>query len=181
MAALIIYTVQRFRQAANNKAFSNDKPQGDNANGLTSMAPIILLTIIGLGFLPLGSNFFIKGAIDIARHFGVSELVIGLTLAAVGTSLPELASCLAAIRQQQTKILVGNIIGSNLFNLLMVFGFCGLLIPFPMSSSLLSRDIPIMFSLSAVLLPILAVQQGLNRVHGFILLISYIGYLFILR
>ena len=181
MAALIFYTVQRFRQAANNKASSNDKPQGDNANGLTSMAPIILLTIIGLGLLPLGSNFFIKGAIDIARHFGVSELVIGLTLAAVGTSLPELASCLAAIRQQQTKILVGNIIGSNLFNLLMVLGFCGLLIPFPMSSSLLSRDIPIMFSLSAVLLPILAVQQGLNRVHGFILLVSYIGYLFILR
>ena len=63
----------------------------------------------------------------------------------------------------------------------MVLGLCGLLIPFPMSSSLLSRDIPIMFSLSAVLLPILAVQQGLNRLHGFILLVSYISYLFILR
>ena len=180
VAFLIFFTVQSFRQEARNKTSTRIEPGGDNANELSSLPSIILATIIGLGCLPLGSNFFIKGAVDIALHFGVSELVIGLTLAAVGTSLPELASCLAAIRQRQTKILVGNIIGSNLFNLLMVLGFCGLLVPFPMSSSLLFRDIPIMFSLSAVLLPILAVQQGLNRLHGFILLLSYICYLFIL-
>lgn len=180
VAFLIFFTVQSFRQEARNKTSTRLEPGCDNANELSSLSSILLVTIIGLGFLPLGSNFFIRGAVDIALHFGVSELVIGLTLAAVGTSLPELASCLAAIRQRQTKILVGNIIGSNLFNLLMVLGFCGLLAPFPMSSSLLFRDIPIMFSLSAVLLPILAVQQGLNRLHGFILLLSYICYLFIL-
>jgi len=180
VAFLIFFTVQSFRQEARNKTSTRLEPGGDNTNELSSLPSIILVTIIGLGCLPLGSNFFIKGAVDIALHFGVSELVIGLTLAAVGTSLPELASCLAAIRQRQTKILVGNIIGSNLFNLLMVLGFCGLLAPFPMSSSLLFRDIPIMFSLSAVLLPILAVQQGLNRLHGFILLLSYICYLLIL-
>ena len=180
VAFLIFFTVQSFRQEARNKTSTRLEPGGDNTNELSSLPSIILATIIGLGFLPLGSNFFIKGAVDIALHFGVSELVIGLTLAAVGTSLPELASCLAAIRQRQTKILAGNIIGSNLFNLLMVLGFCGLLVPFPMSSSLLFRDIPIMFSLSAVLLPILAVQQGLNRLHGFILLLSYICYLLIL-
>ena len=181
VAFLIFYTVLTFRKASNNKTLSQNEPLGDNTDRLTSLSYISLLTIIGLGFLPLGSNFFIKGAVDIARHFGVSELVIGLTLAAIGTSLPELASCLAAIRQHQTKILVGNIIGSNLFNLLMVLGFCGLLAPFPMSSNLLSRDIPIMFSLSAILLPILAVQQGLKRLHGVILLVSYISYLFILK
>ena len=181
VASLIFYTIQAFRQRANNKTSKQNEPEGDNANELTSLPLIILLIIIGLGLLPVGSNFFIKGAVDIARHFGVSDLVIGLTLAAVGTSLPELASCLAAIRQRQTNILVGNIIGSNLFNLLMVLGFCGILVPFPMSSNLFFRDIPIMFSLSAVLLPILAVQQGLNRLHGFILLISYIGYLYILQ
>ena len=64
---------------------------------------------------------------------------------------------------------------------LMVLGFCGMLIPYPMSSNLLSRDIPIMFSFSAVLFPILAVQQGLSRLHGFILLVAYLGYLCILR
>jgi cation:H+ antiporter len=178
--SLIFFTVYSFRQAAYNKKATRNESDGSNVDDSISMPVIILLTLIGLAFLPFGSNLFIKGAVDIARHFGVSELVLGLTLAAIGTSLPELASCLAAIRQRQTKMLAGNIIGSNLFNLLMVLGFCGLLVPFPMTSSLLSRDIPVMFSFSAVLLPILAVQQGLNRLHGFILLVSYIGYLFIL-
>ena len=145
------------------------------------MPAIVAVTFFGLGCLPVGSNFFIKGAVDVARHFGVSELVIGLTLAAIGTSLPELASCLAAIRQRQTEILAGNIIGSNLFNLLMVLGFCGLLIPYPLSPNLLTRDIPVMFSFSAVLLPILAVQHGLKRLHGLILILAYVGYLAILH
>ena len=178
---LLFYTVQSFR-----RGLKTDNRLKANNNGVaTAAAPhlsvIIAVTSLGLGCLPLGSNFFIKGAIDLARHWGVSELVIGLTLAAVGTSLPELASCLAAIRQRQTEILAGNIIGSNLFNLLMVLGFCGLLMPFPISSTLLTRDIPVMFSFSVVLLAILAVQQGLSRLHGFILLASYIGYLYILR
>ena len=181
VASLIFYTVQSFRQRTNCKTSPKYEPPCDEATESTSLAPILLLIIIGFGFLPFGSNLFIKGAVDIARYLGVSDLIIGLTLAALGTSLPELASCLAAIRQHQTNILLGNIIGSNLFNLLMVLGFCGLLVPFPMSANLFSRDIPIMFSLSAVLLPILAVYQGLNRVHGFILLASYAGYLFILR
>lgn len=180
VASLVFFTVQSFRREASNKIYAPKESDKNNEDDSPSMPLIILITLLGLAFLPLGSNFFIKGAVDIARYFGVSELVIGLTLAAVGTSLPELASCLAAIRQRQTTMLVGNIIGSNLFNLLMVLGFCGLLVPFPMSPNLLSRDIPIMFSLSAVLLPILAVQQGLSRLHGAILLASYIGYLFIL-
>ncbi len=180
VASLVFFTVQSFRREASNKIYALKESDKNNEDDAPPMPFIILLTLLGLAFLPLGSNFFIKGAVDIARYFGVSELVIGLTLAAVGTSLPELASCLAAIRQRQTTMLVGNIIGSNLFNLLMVLGFCGLLVPFPMSPNLLSRDIPIMFSLSAVLLPILAVKQGLSRLHGAILLASYIGYLFIL-
>ena len=179
--SLVFYTVQSFRLAGSShkRGQKNDrKPEKIEKYPLPA---VISLTLIGLGCLPVGSNFFIKGAVDVARQWGVSELIIGLTLAAVGTSLPELASCLAAIRQRQTEILAGNIIGSNLFNLLMVLGFCGLLVPYPMSENLLTRDIPVMFSFSAVLLPILAVQQGLSRLHGFILLVAYIGYLYILR
>jgi cation:H+ antiporter len=179
--SLIIYTVQSFRVAVKNNKSLKEYDSGTEKQNKHSLPAIITLTVIGLACLPIGSSFFINGAIDIARHFGVSELVIGLTLAAVGTSLPELASCLAAIRQRQTDILAGNIIGSNLFNLFMVLGFCALLLPYPMSASLLTRDIPIMFSFSAVLLPILAVQQGLGRLHGFILLGAYIGYIFVLR
>lgn len=178
--SLIFYTTQSFRLAAgtNKKAHKSDRSAKQKS---PSLPAILALTVIGLACLPVGSNLFIKGAVDIARYFGVSELVIGLTLAAVGTSLPELASCLAAIRQRQTNILAGNIIGSNLFNLLMVLGFCALLAPYPLAAILRSRDIPVMFSFSAVLLPILAVQQGLNRLHGFILITAYIGYLLVLR
>jgi cation:H+ antiporter len=178
--SLLFYTTQSFRLAARkSKGGGQNEPKTQQGEKY-SLPVIIALTVVGLAFLPVGSNFFIKGAVDIARYFGVSELVIGLTLAAVGTSLPELASCLAAIRLRQTNILAGNIIGSNLFNLLMVMGFCGLLIPYPLSANLLTRDIPIMFSFSAVLLPILAVQQGLSRVHGVILLAAYLGYLYVL-
>jgi cation:H+ antiporter len=179
--SLIFYTVQSFRLAARKtKRLQKNRPESQKKEKY-SLPVIIALTVAGLICLPIGSNFFIKGAVDIARYFGVSELVIGLTLAAVGTSLPELASCLAAIRLKQTNILVGNIIGSNLFNLLMVLGFCALINPYPLSANLLTRDIPIMFSFSAVLLPILAVQQGLSRLHGIILFAAYLGYLYILR
>lgn len=182
VTALILYTLLSFRLAAvkNNKG----APKNSSTAAQRTKYPllqVIGLTTAGLLCLPLGSNFFIRGAVDIARYFGVSELVIGLTLAAVGTSLPELASCLAAIRQRQTQILAGNIIGSNIFNLLMVLGFCGILVPYPMSPGLFFRDIPVMFSFSAVLVPLLAVQQGLRRLHGLLLFAAYIGYLFALR
>ena len=178
--SLIFYTLHSFRLAVKNNKRLQENDPGTEATDKRPLPAIIAVTVIGFGCLPAGSNFFIKGAVDVARHLGVSELTIGLTLAAVGTSLPELASCLAAIRQRQTDILTGNIIGSNLFNLLMVLGFCGLLVPYPMSSNLLIRDIPIMFSFSAVLLPILIVQQGLNRLHGFILFVAFLCYLYIL-
>jgi len=179
--SLIFYTVQSFRLAGKSYKRAQKTDQEPQKIERYSLPTVITLTVVGLGCLPVGSNFFIKGAVDVARHWGVSELIIGLTFAAVGTSLPELASCLAAIRQRQTEILAGNIIGSNLFNLLMVLGFCGMLFPYPMSSNLLTRDIPIMFSFSAVLFPILAVQQGLSRLHGFILFVAYLGYLYILQ
>ena len=181
VVSLIFYTVQSFRLAVKNKTRLQENDAVPETAEKYPMPAIITATMIGLVCLPVGSNFFIKGAIDVALHFDVSELFIGLTLAAVGTSLPELASCLAAMRQKQTEILVGNIIGSNLFNILMVLGFCGMLAPYPMSSNLLFRDIPIMFSFSAVLLPIFAVHQGLRRLHGLIFLIAYLGYLSILR
>ena len=181
VAAIALYTIMSFRQASKNKLPLDEEPVVDTTKNFFSLPVISGLIIGGFILLGIGSNLFINGAVDIARHFGISELIIGLTLAAIGTSLPELASCLAAIRQRQTEILTGNIIGSNLFNLLMVLGFCGLLKPFTLSPHLLTRDLPVMFSLSAVLIPILVVQQGLMRHHGLILLFSYAAYLFILR
>jgi len=135
-----------------------------------------LLIVGGLILLSFGSNIFIKGAANAARYFGVSDLIIGLTLAAVGTSLPELASSLAALRRSETSLLIGNVIGSNMFNLFMVLGLTATIHPFDLSSDLLLRDLPVMLFFTVVLVPILSHNQGTNRIHGILFISGYIGY-----
>jgi cation:H+ antiporter len=139
---------------------------------------ILGLQVGGLLFLATGSALFIGGAVDVAGHLGVSDLVIGLTVAAVGTSLPELASSLAAVRRRQSEILVGNIIGSNMFNLMMVMGGTAMIRPFAMDGHLLSRDLPVMIVFSAVLVPVLAIRHQLDRSVGALLLLGYCAYIY---
>ena len=137
---------------------------------------LLFLITIGLVLLATGSNLFIRGAVDLARFFGVSELIIGLTLAAVGTSLPELASSLAALRHGESGLLIGNVIGSNMFNLFMVLGLTGLIHPFHLSPSLLYRDLPVMLAFTLLLLPVLHTTGGTKRWHGLLFLGSYLLY-----
>ncbi len=141
---------------------------------------IAALCSAGLVALAIGSNLFIGGAVDVALYFGVSDLIIGLTMAAVGTSLPELASCISAIRRHHTDLLVGNIIGSNLFNLLMVFGGTALVYPFAIHVDLLKRDVPIMIGFSLVLLISIITKHQVSRLTGFLLLVAYGMYIYIL-
>ncbi|HHL33636.1 MAG TPA: calcium/sodium antiporter [Desulfobulbaceae bacterium] len=159
---------------ARNKEVENNQNQTCNM-GLPLMLGLILL---GLFLLAGGSNLFIRGAVDLARHFGISELIIGLTLAAIGTSLPELASSLAALRHNESGLLIGNVIGSNMFNLFMVLGLTGLLKPFSLSSDLLHRDLPVMLAFTLVLIPILHKTGGTRRIHGVFLLGGYLLYCF---
>ncbi|MGV1100450.1 calcium/sodium antiporter [Thiovibrio sp. JS02] len=175
MTVLLLYTVLSYRREARNK-----RENGTIGDGSVSLGRIVALILLGLIFLVIGSDLFIDGAVDIALYFKVSELVIGLTLAAVGTSLPELASSIAAVRQRETEILVGNVVGSNLFNLLMVMGATAALTPFALPSSLLARDLPVMIIFSAVLWPICAHWHGIRRWHGLGLLLGYGGYLCLL-
>ncbi len=141
--------------------------------------PLMLgLIFLGLFLLATGSNLFIKGAVDLARYFGISELIIGLTLAAIGTSLPELASSLAALRHNESGLLIGNVIGSNMFNLFMVLGLTGLLKPFSLSPDLLHRDLPVMLAFTLILIPILHTTGGTRRIHGIFLLGAYLLYCF---
>ena len=119
---------------------------------------------------------FINGAITLARLLGVSELVIGLTLAAIGTSLPELASSIAALRHGETGMLIGNVVGSNMFNLLMVLGVTGIIKPFAVDSGLLTRDLPVMLVFTIVLIPMLLKDGTTRKWHGLLLLCMYTGY-----
>ncbi len=156
-------------------------PSGQEARPATALPLAAARVAAGLLLLAAGSEGFIDGAITLAHIFGVSELVIGLTLAAVGTSLPELAATVAAVRRRQHELLVGNIIGSNFFNLAMVLGAAALLRPIPLPADLLARDLPVMLLFSLVLWPILCHDGVVRRWHGMLLLTAYIAYLGLLQ
>ena len=141
---------------------------------------IVGLQVLGLVLLAYGSNLFIDGAVDVARHLGVTELVVGLSVAAIGTSLPELASSIAAIRRGESDILVGNIIGSNMFNLLMVMGGTAMVRPFTINGGLLVRDLPVMICFTALLVPLIFLRGRIDRLAGLVMLVAYGSYLYLI-
>lgn len=176
---LIGYTVYACRAETSR----HEKPaKPDKSTSKASIFYIISLCLGGLICMWFGSKYFIKGAVDIARFFGLSELVIGLTVAAVGTSLPELASSISAIRRRNGDMLVGNILGSNIFNLLMVMGCTGTIFPFHLPATALYRDLPIMTAFTLILIPIAKTRkQTLTRLYGGLLLVAYAGYMLLLQ
>jgi cation:H+ antiporter len=136
--------------------------------------------ILGLVVLIASSRLLVWGAVGLARHFGVSDLVIGLSVVAIGTSLPELASSLAATRKGQHDIAVGNALGSNIFNTLAVVGIAGLIHPMQVGPEVLSRDVLVMAVLTVSLFVICYGFRGpgrINRLEGALLLACYAGYI----
>jgi len=176
LAAYTVAAYWREVKKANRKSVTKKPPHKKSA----ALPLTAVLVILGLFLMWLGSDYFIKGAVDIARFFGLPELVIGLSIAAVGTSLPELASSISAIRRRSTDILVGNIIGSNIFNLLLVMGLTGVLKPFSIPAQILHRDLPLMLASTLILLPISLRGKTIKRWHGLALLTAYATYIFIL-
>lgn len=134
----------------------------------------------GLGILIASSRLLVWGAVSLATAFGISDLVIGLTVVAVGTSLPEFASSVAAARKGAHDIAIGNIIGSNIFNTLAVVGIAGAINPMQAGPDVLKRDIPVMVGLTVSLFVLGVGIQGrpgvINRFEGAMLLVSYIVY-----
>lgn len=142
--------------------------------------------LFGLAILVASSRLLVWGAVEIARSLGVSDLLIGLTIVAVGTSLPELASSIAAARKGEDDLAFGNIVGSNLFNTLLVVGIAAVIDPMEkVSSSILYRDMPLMSVLTVLLfvfgLPVRkvnGVRRGrINRIEGAVFVVLYISYL----
>ncbi|WP_444999412.1 calcium/sodium antiporter [Halomonas mongoliensis] len=129
--------------------------------------------------LAVGSRSVVWGASELARGLGVSELAIGLTVVAIGTSLPELAACVASALKRHHDIAIGNVIGSNLFNLLAVLPIPGLLAPGPSDPAAAARDYPVMLALTLALGMLLLWQRRgrIGRLHGALLAASYLGYL----
>ena len=143
-------------------------------------ARAVLAFLLGLIVLLAGSKALVWGAVDIAQRLGVSDLVIGLTIVAIGTSLPELAASVISARRGEPDIALGNVIGSNLFNVLGVLGLPGLLAPGPVPGEVLTRDYPVMLALTVLLFAFaFSLRNGerhINRLEGGLLLAAFIGY-----
>jgi len=136
----------------------------------------VFLVIIGLAVLAVGANRLIEGGVGIAKSFGVSDVIIALTLVSLGTSLPELATSIIASRKKQGDIIVGNVIGSNLFNILAVIGVTGVVAPL-ISSELGQLDILLMLGLTFLGSILMLTKKTLGRVEGGIMLLIYAGYI----
>ena len=135
---------------------------------------------LGIGLLVGGANALVAGAKTIALAFGVGELVIGLTLVALGTSLPELAATFAAARRKEVDLVLGNVIGSNIFNLLCILGLTTLAHPLAVTGRALNVDYWVMLGISLLVLVLLALQRRVTRVEGAALLLIYLVYAAIL-
>lgn len=143
------------------------------------LAKALFWLVLSLALLIAASQILVWGAVEIARGLGVSDLIIGLTIVAVGTSLPELVSSLAAVRKGEHDIALGNVLGSNLFNTLAVVGITGAIHPMAVPPEILSRDIPVMAALTLSLFVFgfrLRGQGRINRLEGALLLACYAGY-----
>jgi cation:H+ antiporter len=150
--------------------------QSDIPNDVSNLKAAIWI-IIGLPLLLLSSDQVVDSAVTIAQYFGMSDLVIGLTIIAIGTSLPELAASIAGVMKGEDDLAVGNIIGSNVFNILAVMAIPGLLNPSAISEYAMSRDYYIMLVLSIMLLVFaLGKSRSINRIEGAVFLLCYIGY-----
>lgn len=153
-----------------------------DASPVTAATPLrtaLVSLVLGLAFLTLSSRMLVWGAVEIAQGFGISDLIIGLTIVAIGTSLPELASSLAATRKGEHDIAFGNVVGSNLFNTLAVVGIAGAIQPMQVDPAALHRDALCMGLLTLSLFVFGSGLRGpgrITRVEGAVLLSAYVGY-----
>ncbi len=133
--------------------------------------------VLGVFFLVLGARALVEGAVDIARSFGVAERVIGLSLVALGTSLPELASSMVAAFKRETDIILGNIVGSNIFNVLAILGTTSIFYPLEVSYASVSSDLWVMLGLSLLVAPLMLRGYRMGRRGGSFLLLAYVAYI----
>jgi len=177
-AGAIAYTVFQVVQSRRESREVRQEYAQPSSTGPSSMAVNLIFVAAGLVLLVLGSRWLVAGAMAVARALGVSELVIGLTVVAAGTSLPEVATSVLATIRGERDIAVGNLLGSNIFNLLAVLGLSGIVAPagLPVSEALLRFDMPVMIAVAVACLPIFASGARIARWEGALFLFHYVAY-----
>jgi len=169
-AALLVLVVHMARKENKNQ------PRTTNHESRTTKK-IILFIVVGLAGLALGAELTVRGAVFIGQRAGLSNAVIGLTIIAIGTSLPELVTSLAASIKGHHSISIGNLVGSNIFNALLAVGAAGLIRPFQLAQRLAGVDYWIMFLVTAVFCLIAIIKKRIGRFGAIILLAGYISYI----
>lgn len=177
LAVYMVWTVMKNLKGADN-IIEDISDELDKEHAMPLKKGLFWL-VLGLVVLVLSSRLLVWGAVTIAQNMGVSDLIIGLTVVAVGTSLPELASSVMAARKGEHDIALGNIVGSNLFNTLAVVGLSAVIHPMNVAAEILNRDVLIMAAMTILLLVFCLGKNGLGvigRVKGGVLLTCYITY-----
>lgn len=169
-AGLVTYLLVAYRQSQS-QPVNEDAPTDPSVPGGVLWVSV-LWVVGGLVLLMVGARFLVDGSVTIARSFGVSEAFIGLTIVAVGTSLPELATSLIAALRKQSEIAIGNIVGSNIFNILGILGLTAAISPIPVTARFLSFDLPVMIAVS-LLLTVLLRRPSIGRPVGLVMLVGY--------
>ena len=178
LAAMLVWAARRARKARNGAdSARTDTEEIEGADPSLTGRSIAIFLALGLIGLPLGANLLVSGATNIATAFGISETVIGLTLVAIGTSLPELATTVMAAIRRQADVALGNVIGSNMFNLLAIIGVASLVGPIPVDPQFLRFDLWIMLAASLVLIPFVFFGRNITRLWGIGLSVGYAAYL----
>ena len=142
------------------------------------LAPVLALG--GIVALVFGADLLVEGGVNIARGFGVPDAVIGLSLVAIGTSLPELATAVVAAIRRHPDVVLGNVIGSNIFNILAILGVTAVIQPIAVSARFREIDTPVMLGVALLLLALLVVSKPIGRLWGFVLLALYAAYMVVL-
>lgn len=176
-ALLVAFVVFRFRtdkgeQPGDDEAALEDAEIG--AKGIGTMPKALLFLALGLAALVIGSELLVQGAVAAGAALGVPEAIIGLTVVAVGTSLPELSTCLAAAVKRQTNMIIGNIIGSNLFNILSIVGITAMIKPLAIDPSLADMEMWLMLGLTALLVVWMLTVARIGRPAGIAMLAAYV-------
>jgi len=175
VVGLIVFNIYQFKSSKNDKKNNTEVPLQTTHTPIYLSVGFVVIGAIGLVY---GAEWLLKGAVIIAKNFGVSEHVIGVTILAFGTSVPELITSVMAAIRKQTDISVGNLIGSNIFNILGVLGITSLVKEIPISKMVVHNDIYWLLATSFIIFPLMLHKHKIGRLKGFILLAFYFSYIY---
>lgn len=177
LAALALILWDQGREAIAHAAAGGEEEEPEGADPKLQGWRIGMFLVLGLIGLPVGADLFVDSSVRIAYRFGVSETVIGLTLVALGTSLPELATTVAAALRREADVALGNVIGSNMFNLLAIIGVASFFGAMPVDPAILRFDLWAMLGASLLLIPFVLMRKDITRVWGVALTALYAAYI----